>query len=40
MEKANKELKGIYASVIDIETNKVEQLKFNEFDYDTKMKLL
>lgn len=38
--KANKELKGIYVSVIDVETNKVEQLKFNEFDYETRVKLI
>jgi len=38
--KANKELKGVYASTIDVATSTVEQLKFNEFDYDTKVKLI
>lgn len=38
--KANKRLKGVYASSIDVQTSKVEQLKFNEFDYDTKVKLI
>ncbi|OUS00454.1 hypothetical protein A9Q86_10810 [Flavobacteriales bacterium 33_180_T64] len=38
--KANKELKGVYASVVDVNTKSVDQLKFNEFDYDTKVKLI
>lgn len=38
--KANKELKGVYSSIIDVNSNTVEQLKFNEFDYDTKVKLI
>ena len=38
--KANKELKGVYASVVDVNTKTVDQLKFNEFDYDTKVKLI
>ncbi len=38
--KANKELKGVYASVVDVNSKRVDQLKFNEFDYDTKVKLL
>ncbi|WP_460219905.1 hypothetical protein [Psychroserpens sp. MEBiC05023] len=38
--KANKELKGVYASVVDVNTKNVDQLKFNEFDYDTKVKLI
>lgn len=38
--KANKELKGVYAAVVDVSTKNVDQLKFNEFDYDTKVKLL
>ncbi|MEY8848001.1 hypothetical protein AB9K26_04260 [Psychroserpens sp. XS_ASV72] len=38
--KANKELKGVYASVVDVNSNSVEQLKFNEFDYETKVKLI
>jgi hypothetical protein len=38
--KANKELKGIYNATIDINTNQNDNLKFNEFDYATKVKLL
>lgn len=38
--KANKELKGVYASVVDVNSKSVDQLKFNEFDYDTKVKLI
>lgn len=38
--KANKELKGVYASVVNVNSNSVDQLKFNEFDLDTKIKLI
>ena len=38
--KANRELKGIYAAAITVATNTVERLNFNEFDYDTKVKLI
>lgn len=38
--KANKELKGVYAGTIDIQSNAVNNFKFNEFDYDTKVKLI
>ncbi len=38
--KANWRLKGIYAGTVDINTNKVLNLKFNEFDYETKVKLI
>lgn len=38
--KANKELKGVYASIVDANTKSVDQLKFNEFDFDTKVKLI
>lgn len=38
--KANKELKGIYNATININTNVNDNLKFNEFDYATKVKLL
>ena len=38
--KANKELKGIYNATINLATNVNDNLKFNEFDYDTKVKLL
>lgn len=38
--KANKELKGVYSATIDAGTNTTEHLTFNEFDYDTKVKLL
>src|SRR5690606_3350305 len=38
--KANKELKGVYNATIDLATNKNENLVFNEFDYQTKVKLL
>lgn len=38
--KANKELKGIYVGIVDAVDNSVESLKFNEFDYETKVKLI
>lgn len=38
--KANKELKGIYNASINLALVKTENIKFNEFDYDTKVKLL
>ncbi|WP_130736637.1 hypothetical protein [Flavobacterium sp. J27] len=38
--KANKELKGIYNATINLNNNQNENLKFNEFDYETKVKLL
>lgn len=38
--KANRDLKGVYASVVDVNSKSVDQLKFNEFDYDTKVKLI
>ena len=38
--KANKELKGVYNATINLATNVNSNLKFNEFDYATKVKLL
>jgi len=38
--KANKELKGIYNATIDLTSNNVDNFVFNEFDYETKVKLL
>jgi hypothetical protein len=38
--KANKELKGVYNMTVDLSDNKVSNVKFNEFDYATKVKLL
>ena len=38
--KANKELKGVYNATINLATNVNNNLKFNEFDYETKVKLL
>lgn len=38
--KANKELKGIYAAAIDVASNNLDRLNFNEFDYETKVKLI
>lgn len=38
--KANRELKGVYNATIDINTNTNTNLKFNEFDYATKVKLI
>lgn len=38
--KANKELKGIYNATINLANNVNENLKFNEFDYETKVKLI
>ncbi len=35
-----KELKGIYNATINLQTVSNESIKFNEFDYDTKVKLL
>lgn len=36
----NKELEGVYAAVVNSNTNEVNNLKFTEFDMDTKIKLL
>lgn len=38
--KANKELKGIFNATVDLNTNTNTNLKFNEFDHATKVKLL
>lgn len=38
--KANKELKGIYNTTIDLSSNAIVLSKFNEFDYETKVKLI
>lgn len=38
--KANKELKGVYNATVNLATNTNDNLKFNEFDYATKVKLL
>ncbi|WP_157730276.1 hypothetical protein [Tenacibaculum jejuense] len=38
--KANWKLKGIYSGTVDINSNEVLNLKFNEFDYETKVKLI
>lgn len=38
--KANKKLRGIYAATVDVQTNDVKNLKFNKFDYETKVKLI
>lgn len=38
--KANKELKGVYNATIDLASNTAQNIKFNEFDYATKVKLL
>lgn len=38
--KANRELKGIYSATINLANNANDNLKFNEFDYATKVKLL
>lgn len=38
--KANKELKGVYNMTVDLATNAVDNIKFNEFDHETKVKLL
>lgn len=38
--KANKELKGVYNASVNLDTNVNDNLKFNEFDYNTKVKLL
>lgn len=38
--KANKELKGVYNATINLASVTNESIKFNDFDYDTKVKLL
>lgn len=38
--RANRELKGIYNATIDVATSINDNLKFNEFDYATKVKLI
>jgi hypothetical protein len=38
--KANKNLKGVYNATINLASNNNENLKFDEFDYETKVKLL
>ena len=38
--KANRELKGVYNITVDLATNATDNIKFNEFDYATKVKLL
>lgn len=38
--RANWKLKGIYSGTIDMASNTVANLKFNEFDYETKVKLI
>ena len=38
--RAFKELKGVYNATINLNNNLTENLKFNEFDYATKVKLL
>lgn len=38
--KANKNLEGVYNGTIDLNTNTALPFKFNQFDYDTKLKVL
>jgi len=38
--KANQELKGVYNATIDLNSNTANNVKFNEFDYATKVKLI
>lgn len=38
--KANWDLKGVYASTINLSSNEVLKIKFNEFDLETKIKLI
>ena len=38
--KANKELKGVYNITVNLKNNTTENVKFNEFDMPTKVKLL
>jgi hypothetical protein len=38
--KANKELKGVYNITVNLENNTTKNVVFNEFDYETKVKLL
>jgi len=38
--KPNKDFKGLYSAVVDINTNEARNVKFNEFDLETKVKLI
>lgn len=38
--RANRELKGVYNITMDVPTNTATNIKFNEFDYETKVKLI
>ena len=38
--RANKELKGVYNATVNANTNTASEVKFNEFDYETKVKLI
>lgn len=38
--KGNKDLKGVYNATIDLGTNTAKEVKFEEFDYETKVKLI
>lgn len=38
--RTNRELKGVYAATVDLAGNTVSNVKFNEFDYETKVKLM
>jgi hypothetical protein len=38
--KANKDLKGVYNATLDLSSTAIPEVKFDEFDYETKVKLL
>ena len=38
--KAERDLKGVYNATINLSTNSNDNLVFNEFDYETKVKLI
>lgn len=38
--RANRQLRGVYAVTADLATNKTTNVKFNDFDYETKAKLI
>ena len=35
-----KDLKGVYSAIVDLSTNTPDNVKFHEFDYETKVKLI
>lgn len=38
--RSNRQLRGVYAATVDLTTNKATNVKFNDFDFETKKKLI